>query len=128
MIFIIDIDDCSEHISILLKFADDTKVANSVSTVEECEKLQSCLDNLVEWADKWCMKFNTGKCKVIHVGRTNLHQSYTMEGIPLADMDKEQDIGVIISSNLKPASQCTEAARRASTVGCVDFNENINIS
>ena len=39
-----------------------------------------------------------------------------MEGTPLEDIDKERDIGVIISSNLKPAAQCSEAARRASAV------------
>lgn len=62
VVFINDIDLCSEQISILLKFVDDTKVANKVSTPEERDKLQSCLDNLVEWANKWCMKFNTEKC------------------------------------------------------------------
>ena len=111
VIFINDIDECSEGISILLKFADDTKVANRVSTIEEQEKLQSCLDNLVEWADQWCMKFITDKCEVLHVGHTSPHRSYTMEGIPLADIDKERDIGVIISSNLKPAAQCSEAVQ-----------------
>ena len=116
VVFINDIDLCSEQLSILAKFADDTKVVNKVSTPEEQEKLQSCLDNLVEWANKWCRKFNTKKCKVLHAGRSNTLHSYTMAGIPLADVEKECDIGVIINNGLKPTSQCVEAERRASEV------------
>lgn len=116
VVIIKDINNCSEQISILLKFADDTKVANRVSTADEREQLQSCLDKLVDWANTWCMKFNTEKCKVLHLGRSNPLQSYTMEGSPLADIDKERDIGVIISSSLKPTLQCIEAAWRASAV------------
>ena len=33
--------------------------------------LQEDLDKLTEWTKKWQMSFNTKKCKVMHVGRTN---------------------------------------------------------
>ena len=62
------------------------------------------------------MSFNTDKCKVLHVGRSNSQGVYTMNGTPLAVTEKERDIGVIISHTLKPSSQCSEAARRASAV------------
>ena len=103
VIFINDIDKCAEHISIILKFAHDTKVGNRAATQEERDRLQACLDRLTEWADKWCMSFNTDKCKVLHVGRSNPQGVYTMNGTPLAVTEKERDIGVIISHTLKPS-------------------------
>ena len=73
VIFINDIDECGDEISVFLKFADDTKVGSKVTTPEEYQKLQRCLDKLVNWAETWCMSFNLDKCKVLHVGRSN-HQ------------------------------------------------------
>ena len=58
VIFINDIDDCAKDISILLKFADDTKISNEASSEANCALLQNCLDQLLQWADTWCMSFN----------------------------------------------------------------------
>ena len=44
------------------------------------EVLQRDLDNIKMWAEKWKMEFNVGKCKVMHLGRLNQCQSYTMGG------------------------------------------------
>ena len=35
-------------------------------------ELETDLDTLVEWADRWQMEFNVGKCKVMHVGKKNV--------------------------------------------------------
>ncbi len=46
-----DIDDgLSSKIS---KFADDTKIASTVTTASDKEKLQNNLDRLASWAQKW---------------------------------------------------------------------------
>ena len=62
------------------------------------------------------MSFNVEKCKVMHIGRTNTKAQYTMNGVVLGTTDCERDIGVLMSSNLKPTAQCREAARRANGV------------
>ena len=41
-----------------------------------------------------------------------------MNGEPQATVKHERDIGVIIDETLKPSKQCSEAARRATTVQC----------
>ena len=64
----------------LSKFADDTKVGGIADNQEECAVLQQILDYLVEWADKWQMRFNADKCKVIHFGRNNIRHKYVMGG------------------------------------------------
>ena len=99
-----------------MKFADDTKISNEASCEANCALLQNCLDQLLQWADTWCMSFNTSKCKVLHVGRNNICHIYNMDGSILEETVRERDIGVIITNNLKPAQQCLEAARRAGAV------------
>ena len=36
--------------------------------------------NLTNWANKWQMKFNVDKCKILHIGRNNDHVQYSMNG------------------------------------------------
>ncbi len=53
------IDDLEEEITridpeiILLKFADDSKLARDVSSEDDRRKMQDALDKLCEWASKW---------------------------------------------------------------------------
>ncbi len=67
-------------ITLLLKFADDTKLGQIIKGPEDSVRLQECLNRLMEWAAKWGMAFNTKKCKVMHIGRHNQRQEYTMGG------------------------------------------------
>jgi hypothetical protein len=62
------------------------------------------------------MEFNVKKCKVMHLGHNNMEQEYYMNGHKLEVTEEERDLGVIVSRNLKPASQCKRAARTAQTV------------
>ena len=116
VIFINDLDNCTKHITVMKKFADDTKLGNVASSAESCRKMQECLDQLITWTDQWCMEFNVKKCKVMHVGRGNGEFQYTMNGTALQTCQQERDIGVLISNNLKPSTQCAEEARRANGI------------
>ena len=69
VIYINDIDDTVS--SKILKFADDTKITASISSVEEQHILQTDLTRLMEWSEEWQMKFNVNKCKVMHLGYNN---------------------------------------------------------
>ena len=71
VIYIHDLDECTENITIVNKFADDTKFGQKVVTVTDRDKLLECLDKLLSWAATWCMEFNIEKCKLMHPGRTN---------------------------------------------------------
>ena len=116
-IFINDIDDrVVPIVDILSKFADDTKVGKIISGDEDRQLLQTALDLLCNWADRWEMRFNVEKCHVLHLGKNNQKHSYTMNGNTLDSTDKEKDIGVIICNNLKPAAHCEKVARTATGV------------
>ena len=94
-------------------FADDTKVARIVESAEDGEVMQGMINNLAEWAKRWKMDFNAAKCKVIHVRNKNPKTEYQMNGIKMEAVSEERDLGVIISSTMKPANQCAAAAKSA---------------
>jgi len=115
-VYINDIDLLIELITLLIKFADDTKLANLIRDEADRQRLQECLDALMAWAARWGMAFNTAKCKVMHVGRHNPRYEYKMGEQTLATTESERDIGVLVSSDLKPSEQCAKAARTANAV------------
>ena len=116
LIFINDIDLVVEQIEMIKKFADDTKVGHFITTAEDRDKLQEALRDLSTWADTWGMAFNAKKCKVMHIGSKNPRYRYEMEGEELSVTEEERDIGVTISSSLKPSAHCSKAARTAQAV------------
>ena len=52
------------------------------------------------------MAFNVAKCHVMHLGQHNPRNKYLMDGITLGTTECERDIGVLVTSNLKPTQQC----------------------
>jgi len=80
----------------VLKFADDAKIYRELKDNLDCDILQSDLDKLVTWSQKWQMEFNVKKCKVLHVGGQNTGLSYYMDGNRLTVDDTEKDLGVWI--------------------------------
>jgi len=55
----------------LSKSVNDTKLCGAVDTLEGRDAIQSDLDRLERWAWANIMKFNTAKCKDLHMGRDN---------------------------------------------------------
>ena len=115
-IHINDIDRIIELITLLLKFADDTKLAQLIRGEDDRKRLQEALDALMEWAARWGMAFNTAKCKIMHIGRSNPRYQYQMGSHSLAETDLERDIGVLVKNNLKPSDQCSKVAKTANAV------------
>ena len=96
----------------VLKFADDLKVFRAMKNETDHETLQRDLDKLVEWSEKWQMKFNVQKCKVMRVGRQNFDHMYEMGGQTLEIIGQEKDLGVSVNSKLGASEQCRGARKR----------------
>ena len=117
LLFLIYINDLDRGItSNISKFADDTKLGGKALTNGDCEVMQQDLDNLSSWSEKWLLKFNKDKCKVMHIGYNNEKQIYKLQGQNLLKVDEEKDLGVIVKSNLKSGSQCLAASKKANTI------------
>jgi len=114
VVFINDID--SGIVSKISKFADDTKMGRGVDTKEEADVLRKDIEGLHRWAEEWQMMFNTEKCSVMHMGKTNKKFQYEMGGTILRETEEERDLGVIVNNSNKPSRQCAEAAKKANKV------------
>ena len=59
---------------------------------------------MVKWSDKWGLKFNPDKCKILHLGNRNPNFTYYMEIenelSGLESVEFEKDLGIIIDKDL----------------------------
>lgn len=124
LLFILYINDIDKGIKgKISKFADDTKMAIPVDSLEGPIDMQKNLDKLMGWADKWKMEFNASKCKVMHLGRQNREFTYTMRNSWLNSVEEEKDLGVCISNNFKVNKQCIQARNKANKMlGIINRN------
>ena len=117
LMFINDIDTAVDLTACFIsKFADDTKMAGVVETEEDYRQFQAGIDGLARWSQDWQLLFNVSKCKIMHFGGSNQRFLYTMNGEQLEEVEKEKDVGVLISSDLKPSLQCSSASGKANGV------------
>ena len=73
----------------------------------------------MEWALKWGMEFNVGKCKCMKLGKLSKaveYNRYIMGGKELEITKEERDLGVITTDNFKSSQQCNTAAKKANRV------------
>ena len=96
LLFTIFIDDIDEEVLCeISKFADDTKIASRVNTLNDIRSIQRTLDKLVAWANRWENDFNVNKCRVMHIGKRNLDFQYLMNAGWVKSVDEERDLGVM---------------------------------
>ena len=80
VLFLMFINDFPDVIEVLLKlFADDAKVYNILSNLNDVHPLQRSVDNAGRWSIDWDMLFNTKACHQSHVGQQDTGYVYTME-------------------------------------------------
>ncbi len=112
--FIIYINDINVGLNnFISKFADDTKIGNSIVDDRDRLNLQEDLRKISQWSKRGEMPFNVNKCHILHVGTRNQKFDYEMNGVKLDSVRCVNDLGVSIPSNLKFSRQCKDAAGKA---------------
>ena len=91
-------------------FADDTKVYKEINDDNNVEQLQNAIDSMFDWTQKWLLKFNKDKCKILHLGKNNPKNKYFIgtgdQRIPLGITELEKDLGVNVDPNLNLKKTC----------------------
>ncbi|CAM4557273.1 unnamed protein product [Caretta caretta] len=106
--------------SVLIKFADDTKLGGIVNLEKDKDTLQEDLDDLVNWSNSNRMKFNSEKCKVMNLGINNKNFSYKLGTHQLEVTEEEKDLGVLVDHRMTMSRQCDMAEKKANAVlGCI---------
>ena len=116
LLFLLYINDLPDKIkNDVALFADDLKMFGRTSTLG---LNQADINSLVEWQDKWLLRFNTkdNKCKIIHVGKNNPCNQYYMGDVLLPSVESEKDLGVLVSKNLEWTDHITSCISKANSM------------
>ena len=126
ILFLVHINDIAKCVNSEIRlFADDCVCYRNISSIDDCNKLQSDIDNLGKWARSWGMRFQPAKCNMMTLSkkRKNINFDYSLEGTTLEILDKIKYLGVTISNDLNWAKHVNNVSVRANrTLGLLKRN------
>ena len=110
-----DIQETSLLGSELYVYADDSKLFRYISG--DSLELQSDLDSLSDWFNKWLLKLNINKCKVVSFGRNviNVHP-YSIDGSELEHVHHIIDLGIIFEVKLNFSLHISAKVSKANSI------------
>ena len=118
LLFLIMISDIDQDVtySSVTSFADDTRVARSITCEDDVKKLQSDLDSIYEWAEANNMTFNSDKFEAIRYrsGALEIDGNYSApQGDPILFTDNVKDLGIITSNDGSFSDHIVTIVKRA---------------
>jgi len=126
LMFLLFINDIGDEVDSTIKlFADDCLLMRRITSVEDTVKLQSDMDRLLEWADRWQMQFNAKKCYSmrIHRKRHPIIHDYTMRGDDLLGVANKAYLGIELHERLSWKLHVDAVTNKASrTLGFIRRN------
>lgn len=92
----------------IVMYADDTKIYGHPSPT-----LQEDLRKVLIWSKEWLLPLNIDKCTVLHMGRNNPRNQYTMEQNALKAVKTQEHLGILMTEDLKWAPHINRVVKRA---------------
>ena len=119
LLFILFINDLPDSVKSTIKlFADDLKL---IGNVNNHESILEDIKQLEKWENLWLLKFNSDKCKVLHIDYNNNPRiNYMVDDVELksCENDREKDLGVLTSSSLLWKDQINSSISKANKMIC----------
>ena len=84
-------------------FADDTKIYRHIKTKTDTDRLQEDINKIAGWGKTWDLRFNGSKTVslVITNKAVPIPNTYHMDNTPIRNEDVMNDLGILVSTNLK---------------------------
>ena len=84
----------------------------------DCDTLQRDLSRAYEWSQKWQLKLNVTKCKVLCISNKKLksHYCYQINQSPLEWVDTIKYLGVRINGKLKWGGHVADVTAKATKI------------
>jgi hypothetical protein len=129
VIFINDLPEIIEGEGDIYLFADDAKISKQIRSVEDQVQLQERCNALQSWSEKWLLKLNISKCKVLRLSNREQQSSFTYSlteaGVvtELEEVKTIRDLGVLVDSKLTFKNHILEKVSKAySMIGIIKRN------
>ena len=103
LLFLMHINDLPSIVTSQVRlFADDCLMYRPIRSIADQVALQQDLAALERWGDAWGMRFNAGKCHIMHIFRSRVPMYYMYElcGQVLLSVEEAQYLGVALTSEL----------------------------
>lgn len=101
VLFVNDISECFINSNFLL-YADDLKIYRTISSYDDCMKLQQDLNRLSDYCNINKLFLSLPKCKTITFTKNKhiIHHKYHLNNIPLETVPLIRDLGILFDSKL----------------------------
>jgi len=70
----------------------------------------------VEWSRLWQLKFNIGKCNLLHLGRPHEYGEYLIDGTIISPKNVVKDLGILIDHKLKFHYHTSTITKKANSI------------
>ena len=97
----------------------DTRLCGALNTPEGWHGIQRDPRRFEQWAQENLMRFIKAKCKVLHLGSSNLYYQYKLGDVRIEYSPAKRDLGILLDDKLDMSQRCDLAAQKADcTPGC----------
>ena len=97
-------------------YADDAKLYAPILNTDSYNKIQCDLDILASWCQSWRLRLNAEKCFLLHYlpqNRPSNYPDYQINGVDLQRKQQTNDLGIVVSDNLKFHDQVMLSCKKA---------------